>query len=343
MKLLRAYLCLLVLVLARVAAGAPCELVDNFTRPLPAGSNVTCAADFEHACVGLAAAALTYQFDPARRQTRADLRLPDEAIPISGAGTLKLWIKGGGSDNELKLCVRHVKIWFDDQGRRRMSEHRDLWLPGVRLNFTEWREFSFDANGITPGKIAWLYIDARGREPRTEGTVLLDDLRLFPKDAKPVATGAMGLIGPTTRSVTDDVAVFLDLRSFSARGTAKVRVRMTMNDRNDNLGVSRDFDLTLAEGGRQQGRHERPVGSLPAAHGRGRPADRRPRRLDRLAPAHVLPARDPAHLEAATPRARVLSQLPSGPPPRARDVRGEAQVRRHLRRRRYRAHAPGTG
>jgi hypothetical protein len=227
--------------------GAGYHLVDNFTSLLPGSGNVTAEVDFENAKVGLAAARLTYALDPKRPS--ATLVLPQEARRIPGPGQLKVWVKPDGSGDEMQFHVLHAEAATDDQGRRHLRNHQRITLTKTRLDFAEWRELSFDLTSVPATNTVWLErIDFTGRRKegeKPEAAVLLDDLRLHPATGSPPATLATALIGPATRDFARDVAVSLDARSFVA-SRAKLRTRMTITDRNENLVADRDFECDLA-------------------------------------------------------------------------------------------------
>ena len=248
-----ATLALLAFAAAAAAREAPYHLVDNFSRPLPSSDRLACQPESEGAKVGLAACRVSYRLDRGRR---AVLALPDPtaeagaaaARRLPGAGALKLWVKGDGSGAELRLVVRHVTPFSDAEGRRRYRDHRDLLLRSGPLDFADWRELTFDASALPPDKLAWWsrleLHGSRRKDAPTSGTILLDDLRLYPDKRRPSATAAAGLIGPSPRPFGSRVALFLDVRSFT-RTPATVRARVTMTDRNDNRIVDRDVGLRL--------------------------------------------------------------------------------------------------
>ena len=240
---------LLAAALAAPALAAPHRLVENFTSALPSNGEVQCQADFENAKVGLACGRISYKVHPQHR--RAWLELGQERVRVAAPGLLDLWVKGDASGNELQICLQHAEVSQDDQGNRRLSGHQDLWLPRVKLDFTDWRQIAFDARQIPQGRSIWwnrLVVYApQGDKARLEGTLLLDDFRVTPSAGQPAGTVAIGLIGPQTRDFSADVALFLDARNFT-RTAAKVRARVIMTDRNENPVVDRDFQFEIAVG-----------------------------------------------------------------------------------------------
>ena len=243
-----------VLAMARVAGAQAYRLVDNFTTPLPSEANVKFDADFEHPKVGLAAGQVTYTFDARTRQ--AAVLLPDRLRPIPGPGTLKLWVKGDGSGNEMELLIRHAPERAENEAPARRPIRRgagDLALPRVKLDFQDWREFSFDARTLPTDQPIWwagirFYPASRGaaaEQAPTPRTILLDDMRLYPATEPPAAAFSSDLIGPTDRMFTKEIAAYLDVRSFTDR-PAKLRARITLTDKNDNTVADRDFPVELA-------------------------------------------------------------------------------------------------
>ena len=240
-----AYLCIVVCASAHGGA-APHVLLDNCTRPFPSSDEVRSEVMRKDARVGVGSARLSYGLHPHHK--RAHLWF-ERALP--SAGTLKLWVKGDGSGTRMQLVARHFKAWFDQNGNRRESDHRDVWLKEITLDFDAWRELSIEVPEPPKGKkLAWrgiVFHAAHRNDPPMSGTVLLDDVRLLPLGEKPRATLQHGLVGGTVRSFASSVQLFLDIRNFTAdAGTARVRV--TMVDRNENEMLDKDFSLSLKAG-----------------------------------------------------------------------------------------------
>jgi len=237
----------LLMMLAGRAAAEPHRLVENFTAALPSSGEVLCSVDYENAKVGLACGRITYKVHPQHR--RAWLDFPQEHTRIPGPGRLELWVKGDGSGNELQLCLRHAEVFHDANNNRRLRGHRDLWLPKLKLDFTEWRLVRFDARDVPDGRSLWwqrIVVHApRGDKAKLEGELLLDELLLIPAKGRPSGAVSIGLLGPRTREFTKDVSLFLDARNFT-RNAAKVRARVIVTDRNENLVLDRDFPFELA-------------------------------------------------------------------------------------------------
>ena len=87
------------------AQAEPHQLLHNFTAPLPQTPTITTSVDLEHPKFGLGSAQLDYRIDPLQRRT--SLRLADEAFAFTCPGTLKVWIKGDASGNQVQFVVRH--------------------------------------------------------------------------------------------------------------------------------------------------------------------------------------------------------------------------------------------
>jgi hypothetical protein len=156
----------------------------------------------------------------------------------------------------------------------------------VRLDSTEWREITLDASEPLPadyfrwiarirvamgpesaahaalhaksGRAGHALVHARfqpdgaprehvAQAPLPVGTFMLDDMRLYPAAGSdlPKAAVSATLLGPAVRDFTNDFPVALDVRNFTATA-AKVKVRLSMSDRNLVPVVDRDFDLALA-------------------------------------------------------------------------------------------------
>ncbi|MCY3024534.1 MAG: hypothetical protein NTW87_36630 [Planctomycetota bacterium] len=224
--------------------------MENFSAELPSSEEVRCEAEFKEPKVGLAAARVAYRLPNARAQ--AHLWLEAEARRLPGPGTLKLWIKGDKSGNLLQLCIRHAKASTDSQGHRRHDEARDEWPEGVKLDFDEWREVSFDLRKLPADRAIWWhglqFSPGPGiKEPKLEGTVLLDDMRLYPVALKGTAVIAAGLLGERARAASKEMRVFLDVRNFTPRPAA-FRARLNVKDRDENADAERNFEDNVAGG-----------------------------------------------------------------------------------------------
>jgi hypothetical protein len=241
-----------------ISGEQPYQLIENFTSVLPSSPSVTCEVNAQQAKMGLGSARLTYKLDA--NQRRAQLSFADGWRMLSGAGTLKVWIKGDGSGNEIEFVIRHAKTKTENDGRRVFFEHGQLQLPRVKLDFEDWREFSLDAKALPEGRVYWWEsVQFHGQrpdpkknpEPKMTGTVELDDLRLYPAANPPGAAFLSGLIGPATRTIGKEISIFADVRSFSAKA-ARVRARLAMMDRNGNKVAERDFPLDIDAFGRKE-------------------------------------------------------------------------------------------
>jgi len=257
-QVLRAVTALAVVLLAAAGAGragqadpgGPYALVENFSAALPSSAEVRSEVDLKEPKVGLGAAHLEYRLPNAR--TQAQLGMEAEARRLPGPGLLKLWIKGDKSGNQVRFCIRHAKASIDPQGRRRYDEARDEWLEPVKLDFDEWREVSFDLGKLPEDRAIWwhalTFAPAPGvKEPRLEGTVFLDDMRLYPLKPKATAAVAAGLLGARVRTASKEMRAFLDVRNFTGRPAA-FRVHLAATDRSENAVADRNFDVKLAAG-----------------------------------------------------------------------------------------------
>lgn len=262
---LSSVVCHLSLAAAGAASGDGYHLVENFTAPLHGSGTVKMEVDTANAKVGLAAARLTYTLTPKSHQ--ATLQFSPEAIRIPGPGQLRLWVKpdaasaglGAGQGDELQLSILHAEPFTDDRGRRHLKNHVRVTLPRTKLDFAEWRELAFDLHETPPNRHIWLdRLDLFGRrktDERSEATLLLDDLRLYPAANAPPATLATRLIGPAARDFGQNIAVSLDARSF-VPAHAKVRARLSVADRNESVVADRDFDIPLPPSGASETRLE---------------------------------------------------------------------------------------
>ena len=257
--MLRTALFIAVLAATNAFSGEPAyQLIDNFTAALPSSASVSCEVNTQQPKFGLGSARLTYKLDP--NQRRAQLSFTDGWRMLSGAGTLKVWVKGDGSGNEIEFVIRHAKTKTENDGRRGFYEHGQLQLPRVKLDFEDWREFSFDAKALPEGRVIWWEsVQFHGQQrdpkknpdPKMSGTVELDEMRLYPAANPPGAAFQSGLIGPAVRTISKDISLFADVRSFSAKA-ARVRARLALTDRNGNKVAERDFPLDIDANGSKE-------------------------------------------------------------------------------------------
>jgi len=223
-------------------------LIDNFSRPLPSGDSVNCSVDEAGPRVGLNAVRVRYRFDVARRR-RLQIVLPAEARAIPTTGTLKLWVKGDGSGNQLQLQYTHAEVRRHHDGRRFLHRHRHVPLRAVPLNFSDWRELSLPVEDLPPGRIAYLsYVFlhlSRAKEPQTEGEFLIDDLRLYPEKGQGPTSAHLFLAGPSTRPYAPAIDFLADFRNFGAEPfTAQTHIKIV--DGNENLVAEREFETKAA-------------------------------------------------------------------------------------------------
>ena len=234
-------------------------LVENFSAALPSNAQITTGLDTQTPKVGLASATLHYQLRSNGRIAALDLTDTSRAVP--GPGVLKLWVKGDNSGNELELVLRQFRpdgaavtltattsVNAARAAAAAAANASIIALPRVKLDFDGWKEVSFDVPVVPAGYLAvWqrLSIYPSARSDKKEGDIALDDLRFFPATNPPPAAVSAGLAGASTREFGGPVAAFLDLRNFSAT-PAKVRVRVTMTDRNETLVADREFQADIA-------------------------------------------------------------------------------------------------
>ncbi len=245
----------LLLLLAAVVVGAkekPYVVLDNFSSGLKSSNQIRSEQVLQGAKEGLAMAKLKYTLDP--RQYYAGLRLDRPLGDVRG--TLQLWVKGNNLDHEIQLSVWHARLGTDSRGRQRHYDRRDKWGDKVSLEYDGWKLISFPLAGIPKGHQVWLreiriYGNRRNKELAMTGSVLIDDLRLVPMRSRPQASTLVGLVGPTTRTYTENISLFADIHNFTdAKATARMRVNIT--DRNENSVVDREFTIPLAAGKRKE-------------------------------------------------------------------------------------------
>ena len=249
------------------AAAQSYDLIENFTNVLPSGDDVTCAlADRTSAKVGLYAASLAYTIS--EKTKRAVLELPAERFAISRPGNLRLWVRGDGSGNELlATCRAAVESWDEPNKYWRRGQPIDIPLdPPLRLDFADWRdvELKLDTARLprpTDGQrlALWCHtIELRlpqqpPAEPKTAGTVVIDDLRIYAQapQTQKAALARLQVIGPLVRTYTTDIACSADVRNFTNRAV-DLRARVSLTDRNRNLVADHEFPVKLGAMGQDE-------------------------------------------------------------------------------------------
>ncbi|MEX0671189.1 MAG: NPCBM/NEW2 domain-containing protein [Pirellulales bacterium] len=243
---------LLLVAMAGSAVAQPHQLVENFTAVLPAGNGIRTETDAADPKVGLAGARLHYAIDPKARVAALDCG--DDRRTFAGPGTLKLWVKGDASGNELELALREGRLQTTPDGRQTLAVQRDVNLPRMKLDFDGWREVEFNVPAAAAGSVSWLKwirVHAAAQEPKLSGTIGLDELRLSPAAAPPNAQVAVGWIGADVREFGVPMELFLDARNFT-KAPARVRARVQVTDRNDNTVATREFTGQLAANEQQE-------------------------------------------------------------------------------------------
>ncbi|MEI6635447.1 MAG: NPCBM/NEW2 domain-containing protein [Planctomycetota bacterium] len=243
---------LLLVALASSAVAQPHQLVENFTAALPAGNGIRAETDAADPKVGLAAARLHYAIDPKARVAALDCG--GDRRTFAGPGTLKLWVKGDASGNELELALREGRLQTTPDGRQTLAVQREFNLPRLKLDFDGWREVEFNVPAAAAGSVSWLQwirVHAAAKEPKLSGTIGLDELRLSPAAAPPNAQVAVGWIGADVREFGVPMELFLDARNFT-KAPASVRARVQVTDRNDNTVATREFTGQLAANEQQE-------------------------------------------------------------------------------------------
>ena len=253
-------LCLSAAMTQAALADRPHFLVDNCSNVLSdAGglkfSNSTAPK------VGLGALKINYGF--AVESKLAEAPIPDNTRSIPTAGKLVFWVKGDGSANELQFVMTTAQIRVETDGRRTPVNPKAVELPRVKIAESNWKEVTLDlATLVPPDNIAWLSrvrvvgiapADKAATQPtRYEGSVEIDDIRLYPAGGTQPATAlATALLGPTVRDFTNDFSLSLDARNFTTNKT-QIKVRLTMTDRNQNAVADRDFTLDLDANGAKE-------------------------------------------------------------------------------------------
>ncbi len=251
---LLAVVALFLLVGQSALADNPHFIVDNFSSPLPDAPAMKFSVDTANPKVGLGTLKADYEVTLAEKNI--EITIPDEHWLIPAPGKLVFWLKGDGSGNELQFVMYTGKFRLEPDGRRSAIDVRGVDLPRVKLDSKDWKEITLDVpNQIPEGNAAWVarmrilgnFPDDKSatRPTRFDGSISLDDMRLYPDvAAAPQAAVATALLGPAIRDFTSDIAMALDARNFTPN-SAKIKVRLSMTDRNQNTVADRDFNLVI--------------------------------------------------------------------------------------------------
>jgi len=228
-------------------------VVESFSLPLPSGAGLRCTVDETNPKVGLAAARLEYKFDAAQRRTSVRSSLKQLSSPVRANGSLRVWVKGDGSGNVMYLTIRYAR-WATRREGRYLTGHKSKTLASIPLNFTDWKEISVPVTGIPGGQAIWLSEIRinKTKDGEAAGTIMLDDMRLFPASGKAPTTATLRLVGPTIRPYQSELVFLVDVRNFG-EDTITVNAPMKIVDYNEVVVAERDnFEVTVAPGGARE-------------------------------------------------------------------------------------------
>jgi len=243
---------LLLVALAGSASAQPHFFVDNFTALFPGNAEMQTESNTADPKVGLASLRLHYAFAAPNRAAGIDFG--DDRRPVAGVGAAKVWVKGDASGNELEIGFREAAVKTEADGRQVFVNRREFSPPRVKLDFAGWKEVDFQLPAPAEGNSLYfqkVVVHPVGNEPKPAGTIELDDLRVYPTASPPDALATIGWIGSDVRELGAPMELFLDARNFT-KTPAKVRGRLQLTDRNENMVATREFTLDLAAGGQQE-------------------------------------------------------------------------------------------
>ena len=239
------------------AAVQPYRLIENFSG-LPEGhaerrgTLVASVVTNGQQKVGLGALRLDYRLDTP--QGRATYGF-DPPVPVAGPGMVRVWIRGDGSSNAIRFAFSHGRRVVSPNGEVRLEDVREESPAPVALAFTGWREVDLDLRNLPAERaLGWRSVSIEGTARDTapaEGSVLLDDMRLFGKTASPSpATMKTCVMGTRRFDDARTLAVSVDLRNFGTQPLS-AKVRLSLTDRDDTAAA--DVDRTLrVDGGDAQ-------------------------------------------------------------------------------------------
>ncbi|MDA0837830.1 MAG: NPCBM/NEW2 domain-containing protein [Planctomycetota bacterium] len=246
-------LTLLTLPLTAQESRAPYYLIDNCTQPLPSSETIQSTIETTDVKVGASACRLTYDIDQDGGKRTAQIVIPQETLFIKSDGKLKLFLKGDGSQNMLELRGQYGDMKERSDGYRYLEGAKAITFPSVIIEGTDWKQIELPVTGLPRDKIAYLtnlYIHKSGRKdpaPQTQGTLVIDDLRLYPDGGNAPTIANIQLSGPFIRRYSPLINVNVDVRHF---GNEPVRVEgnLTIVDRHENLVMQRQFETTVGAG-----------------------------------------------------------------------------------------------
>gem|GEM_PF-1700074 len=167
------------------------------------------------------------------------ISFPDGVRPIPAPGTLRMWVKGDNSGNQIQLRLKH-------------SNRREVQLRWHTLDFNGWRDLSWGVAPIRGKPPMWLsgvMIRRPGADKgKQEGDIVLDNARLHPSGRAAPSSMALRLVGPDIRPFATSFFLNLEVTYFGA-DTTTATVHINITDHNDNEVMDHDFDdVTVARG-----------------------------------------------------------------------------------------------
>ncbi len=226
-------------------------LVDSCTQPFPSSPTIQSSIETRDVRVGTAACRLTYDFNKDRSKRSALITFPMASLILKAEGTLKFYLKGDGSQNQIVLRGTQGTIKVREyDGYRYLHGAKNISFPTITIEGKEWKLIEMPLKGIVRGQTAYLthlYINKSRRKeppPVMQGSILIDDLRNYPDKGAAPTIANIKLAGPLIRPYSPDIEVNVDVRHFG-NDPVGVEGRINIVDRHENSVIQRPFEMTV--------------------------------------------------------------------------------------------------
>jgi hypothetical protein len=173
------------------------------------------------------------------------------SVILKAEGTLKFFLKGDGSQNQIVLRGTQgtIKVREHD-GYRYLHGAKHISFSTITIEGNEWKVIELPLKGIVRGQTAYLthlYINKSRRKeppPQDKGSILIDDLRIYPDKGTAPTIANIKLAGPVIRPYSPIIEVNIDVRHFG-NDPVGVEGRVNIVDRHENSVIQRPFETTV--------------------------------------------------------------------------------------------------
>jgi hypothetical protein len=220
----------------------PHSLVENFNREFRGDGALASTVSTNDPAVGFACGEFRYTWGENRGYPVEKRLWNPRAIPASGPGTVKLWVRGDSSTNHLQIILWQYRPHTDEHGNRHYPDQREIIPETLILDFEGWREYAWHIDGPPPGHRIFLRTVRLHPRGRPDSCFALDDVRFVPDSGTIPAAFDMDVADSDGRPMG-----WIDLRNFT-REEIRCRIRLSLVDRNENPVGSLDEEVVLNPG-----------------------------------------------------------------------------------------------